>query len=157
MLHDRRNCGYEIGGEPGRFNYDGRACAIAPRRKAELARKPRGAERENPKTRSDESRTNGRNNFHVIAAIRARVSRAGTEEPVSNISAISSAARPRSRSNELICAEDRQQFAGNRGGGQEKYRGGRGPGSAEELKTASKINSRPLIQNTYSTCDTFAV
>lgn len=29
--------------------------------------------------------------------------------------------------------------------------------TAEELKTASKINSRPLIQNTYSTCDTFAV
>lgn len=29
--------------------------------------------------------------------------------------------------------------------------------TAEELKTAWKINSRPLIQNTYSTCDTFAV
>lgn len=102
--------------------------------------------------------SNGRNNFHAIAAqIRRQILAAWTGRGVQYISNFRREGRGGRGSdrNELICEEDRQQFAWYES--REKYQGLCVCVTAEELKTASKINSRPLIQNTYSTCDTFAV
>lgn len=135
-IYSPYNCGWKIGGKEFVFEIG-----------------PTNARSEDPiEGEIRQAASNGRNNFHAIAA------RFGPTDP---------------RGVDRKTCPIYQQFS--RGGGiRSKWINSRGGSAticfitkgkisgaacvtAEELKTASKINSRPLIQNTYSTCDTFAV
>ena len=73
------------------------------------------------RSRERNEMVNGRNDFRVIAATRGMRERKRVEADILAIS--------RNRSNELICVEDRQQFAGDRGKniiGTGEHRFGRG-------------------------------